>query len=170
MVSGPNLNETSIVSGGYGGTAEGIIPTSSIKGRVPLHSWCLTYFWHLFSLFAAILSLSHFDLTLCHLSLWSLQWVPSDDSIMLDFWGCQSFFPWEYICSNWWSVCTHMSLVSLPSTASENKCSLVVLITRFKWFLYLNVIEDHLKFSDILWHCNFNTTERKGHYQTCPCL
>ncbi|XP_041808203.1 arfaptin-2b isoform X7 [Chelmon rostratus] len=31
MVSGPNLNETSIVSGGYGGTAEGIIPTSSIK-------------------------------------------------------------------------------------------------------------------------------------------
>lgn len=38
MVSGPNLNETSIVSGGYGGTAEGIIPTSSIKGRVLLHS------------------------------------------------------------------------------------------------------------------------------------
>ncbi|KAF4082072.1 hypothetical protein AMELA_G00147480 [Ameiurus melas] len=34
MVSGPNLNETSIVSGGYGGTAEGIIPTSSIKGPV----------------------------------------------------------------------------------------------------------------------------------------
>uniref|UniRef100_A0A667YYP9 ADP-ribosylation factor interacting protein 2b n=1 Tax=Myripristis murdjan TaxID=586833 RepID=A0A667YYP9_9TELE len=33
MVSGPNLNETNIVSGGYGGTAEGIIPTSSIKGR-----------------------------------------------------------------------------------------------------------------------------------------
>lgn len=32
MVLGPNLNETSIVSGGYGGTAEGIIPTSSIKG------------------------------------------------------------------------------------------------------------------------------------------
>ncbi|XP_029956662.1 arfaptin-2b isoform X4 [Salarias fasciatus] len=32
MVSGPNLNETSIVSGGYGGTADGIIPTSSIKG------------------------------------------------------------------------------------------------------------------------------------------
>ncbi|KAJ7997605.1 hypothetical protein DPEC_G00230740 [Dallia pectoralis] len=32
MVSGPNLNETSIVSGGYGGTNEGIIPTSSIKG------------------------------------------------------------------------------------------------------------------------------------------
>ncbi|XP_034615104.1 arfaptin-2 isoform X4 [Trachemys scripta elegans] len=32
MVSGPNLNETSIVSGGYGGTAEGIIPTSSVKG------------------------------------------------------------------------------------------------------------------------------------------
>ncbi|XP_031465469.1 arfaptin-2 isoform X3 [Phasianus colchicus] len=31
MVSGPNLNETSIVSGGYGGTAEGIIPTSAIK-------------------------------------------------------------------------------------------------------------------------------------------
>ncbi|XP_062309399.1 arfaptin-2b isoform X1 [Osmerus eperlanus] len=31
MVSGPNLNETSIVSGGYGGTTEGIIPTSSIK-------------------------------------------------------------------------------------------------------------------------------------------
>uniref|UniRef100_A0A3Q3DET3 ADP-ribosylation factor interacting protein 2b n=1 Tax=Hippocampus comes TaxID=109280 RepID=A0A3Q3DET3_HIPCM len=33
MASGPNLNETSIVSGGYGGTAEGIIPTGSIKGR-----------------------------------------------------------------------------------------------------------------------------------------
>ncbi|XP_075054568.1 arfaptin-2 isoform X2 [Mixophyes fleayi] len=32
MVSGPNLNETSIVSGGYGGTTEGIIPTSSLKG------------------------------------------------------------------------------------------------------------------------------------------
>ncbi|XP_044274557.1 arfaptin-2 isoform X3 [Varanus komodoensis] len=33
MVSGPNLNETSIVSGGYGGTAEGILPTSNaIKG------------------------------------------------------------------------------------------------------------------------------------------
>ncbi|KAM3836871.1 arfaptin-2 isoform 3-T3 [Vipera latastei] len=32
MVSGPNLNETSIVSGGYGGTAEGIVPTSIIKG------------------------------------------------------------------------------------------------------------------------------------------
>ncbi|XP_060753696.1 arfaptin-2a isoform X4 [Neoarius graeffei] len=31
MVSGPNLNETSIVSGGYGGSAEGIIPTGSIK-------------------------------------------------------------------------------------------------------------------------------------------
>uniref|UniRef100_A0A8C3P7G7 ARF interacting protein 2 n=1 Tax=Chrysemys picta bellii TaxID=8478 RepID=A0A8C3P7G7_CHRPI len=35
MVSGPNLNETSIVSGGYGGTAEGIIPTSS--GLHPPH-------------------------------------------------------------------------------------------------------------------------------------
>ncbi|XP_054884208.1 arfaptin-2-like isoform X3 [Poeciliopsis prolifica] len=32
MVSGPNLNETSIVSGGYGGPAGSIIPTSSIKG------------------------------------------------------------------------------------------------------------------------------------------
>uniref|UniRef100_A0A3B3I4S0 ADP-ribosylation factor interacting protein 2b n=1 Tax=Oryzias latipes TaxID=8090 RepID=A0A3B3I4S0_ORYLA len=32
MVSGPNLNETNIVSGGYGGTVEGIIPTSSITG------------------------------------------------------------------------------------------------------------------------------------------
>ncbi|XP_061827991.1 arfaptin-2-like isoform X2 [Nerophis lumbriciformis] len=31
MVSGPNLNETNIVSGGYGGPAGGIIPTSSIK-------------------------------------------------------------------------------------------------------------------------------------------
>ncbi|XP_029628868.1 arfaptin-2 isoform X4 [Salmo trutta] len=31
MVSGPNLNETSVVSGGYGGPAGGIIPTSSIK-------------------------------------------------------------------------------------------------------------------------------------------
>ncbi|XP_073418995.1 arfaptin-2 isoform X2 [Dendrobates tinctorius] len=34
MVSGPNLNETSIVSGGYGGTTEGIIPTSSLKGSM----------------------------------------------------------------------------------------------------------------------------------------
>ncbi|KAM5181983.1 arfaptin-2 isoform 2-T2 [Mantella aurantiaca] len=32
MVSGPNLNETSIVSGGYGGSTEGIIPTGSLKG------------------------------------------------------------------------------------------------------------------------------------------
>uniref|UniRef100_A0A671L3U3 Arfaptin-2-like n=1 Tax=Sinocyclocheilus anshuiensis TaxID=1608454 RepID=A0A671L3U3_9TELE len=39
MVSGPNLNETSIVSGGYGGAAEeGIIPTSSIKGKDMHHS------------------------------------------------------------------------------------------------------------------------------------
>ncbi|XP_035809218.1 arfaptin-2b isoform X8 [Amphiprion ocellaris] len=38
MVSGPNLNETSIVSGGYGGTAEGIIATSSIKGSNMHHS------------------------------------------------------------------------------------------------------------------------------------
>ncbi|XP_077360601.1 arfaptin-2b isoform X2 [Festucalex cinctus] len=38
MVSGPNLNETSIVSGGYGGTAEGIIPTGSIKGSSMHHS------------------------------------------------------------------------------------------------------------------------------------
>uniref|UniRef100_A0A3B1KK80 ADP-ribosylation factor interacting protein 2b n=1 Tax=Astyanax mexicanus TaxID=7994 RepID=A0A3B1KK80_ASTMX len=38
MVSGPNLNETSIVSGGYGGTTEGIIPTSSIKGSSMHHS------------------------------------------------------------------------------------------------------------------------------------
>ncbi|XP_044274555.1 arfaptin-2 isoform X2 [Varanus komodoensis] len=39
MVSGPNLNETSIVSGGYGGTAEGILPTSNaIKGSLaPSH-------------------------------------------------------------------------------------------------------------------------------------
>ncbi|XP_042316194.1 arfaptin-2 isoform X1 [Sceloporus undulatus] len=38
MVSGPNLNETSIVSGGYGGTAEGIIPTSAIKSSfAPSH-------------------------------------------------------------------------------------------------------------------------------------
>jgi len=37
MVSGPNLNETSIVSGGYGGAAEGIIPTSSIKGKEHLN-------------------------------------------------------------------------------------------------------------------------------------
>ncbi|GAA6072911.1 arfaptin-2a isoform X2 [Tachysurus ichikawai] len=35
MVSGPNLNETSIVSGGYGGSAGGIIPTGSIKGVCP---------------------------------------------------------------------------------------------------------------------------------------
>lgn len=40
MVSGPNLNETSIVSGGYGGAAEGIIPTSSIKGNVAHALWC----------------------------------------------------------------------------------------------------------------------------------
>ncbi|KAM6439538.1 LOW QUALITY PROTEIN: arfaptin-2 [Rhynochetos jubatus] len=32
MVSGPNLNETSIVSGGYGGTAEGIVAAGAIKG------------------------------------------------------------------------------------------------------------------------------------------
>lgn len=38
MVSGPNLNETSIVSGGYGGPAGGIIPTSSIKGMALLES------------------------------------------------------------------------------------------------------------------------------------
>uniref|UniRef100_A0A8C7XTW7 ADP-ribosylation factor interacting protein 2b n=1 Tax=Oryzias sinensis TaxID=183150 RepID=A0A8C7XTW7_9TELE len=38
MVSGPNLNETKIVSGGYGGTAEGIIPTSSITGSNMHHS------------------------------------------------------------------------------------------------------------------------------------
>lgn len=40
MVSGPNLNETSIVSGGYGGTTEGIIPTGSLKGSGvhPSHS------------------------------------------------------------------------------------------------------------------------------------
>ncbi|XP_015746309.1 arfaptin-2 isoform X2 [Python bivittatus] len=38
MVSGPNLNETSIVSGGYGGTAEGIVPTNIVKGSlVPPH-------------------------------------------------------------------------------------------------------------------------------------
>lgn len=35
MVSGPNLNETSIVSGGYGGSTEGIIPTGSLKGSQP---------------------------------------------------------------------------------------------------------------------------------------
>ncbi|XP_018103311.1 arfaptin-2 isoform X3 [Xenopus laevis] len=34
MVSGPNLNETSIVSGGYGGTTEGIIPTGAMKGAM----------------------------------------------------------------------------------------------------------------------------------------
>ncbi|XP_051882435.1 arfaptin-2-like isoform X1 [Pristis pectinata] len=34
MVSGPNLNETSIVSGGYGGTAEGIIATGTIKAKL----------------------------------------------------------------------------------------------------------------------------------------
>ncbi|KAI5624977.1 ADP-ribosylation factor interacting protein 2a [Silurus asotus] len=38
MVSGPNLNETSIVSGGYGGSAEGIIPTGSIKGPSILYN------------------------------------------------------------------------------------------------------------------------------------
>uniref|UniRef100_A0A3Q2QGW1 ADP-ribosylation factor interacting protein 2a n=1 Tax=Fundulus heteroclitus TaxID=8078 RepID=A0A3Q2QGW1_FUNHE len=31
MVSGPNLNETSIVSGGYGGPAGGIIPTRPLN-------------------------------------------------------------------------------------------------------------------------------------------
>nr|XP_061811939.1 arfaptin-2-like isoform X4 [Nerophis lumbriciformis] len=43
MVSGPNLNETSIVSGGYGGPAGGIIPTSTIKGpaiRSSNHNTC----------------------------------------------------------------------------------------------------------------------------------
>lgn len=39
MVSGPNLNETSIVSGGYGGTAEGIIPTGTIKGIGAGQEW-----------------------------------------------------------------------------------------------------------------------------------
>ncbi|XP_059819495.1 arfaptin-2-like isoform X2 [Hypanus sabinus] len=34
MVSGPNLNETSIVSGGYGGTAEGIIASGTIKAKL----------------------------------------------------------------------------------------------------------------------------------------
>lgn len=29
MVSGPNLNETSIVSGGYGGSGDGLIPTGT---------------------------------------------------------------------------------------------------------------------------------------------
>ncbi|XP_041055185.1 arfaptin-2-like isoform X2 [Carcharodon carcharias] len=37
MVSGPNLNETSIVSGGYGGTAEAIIATGTIKGSSNIH-------------------------------------------------------------------------------------------------------------------------------------
>eukprot|EP00062_Callorhinchus_milii_P025562 gi/632986681/ref/XP_007910373.1/ PREDICTED: arfaptin-2 [Callorhinchus milii] len=37
MVSGPNLNETSIVSGGYGGTAEGIISTAAITGSAGVH-------------------------------------------------------------------------------------------------------------------------------------
>lgn len=57
MVSGPNLNETSIVSGGYGGPAGGIIPTSSIKGIVknpefpqetfcfPLILYSCSFFW-----------------------------------------------------------------------------------------------------------------------------
>ncbi len=39
MVSGPNLNETSIVSGGYGGPAGGIIPTSTIKGTASKHDF-----------------------------------------------------------------------------------------------------------------------------------
>lgn len=38
MVSGPNLNETSIVSGGYGGSTEGIIPTGSLKGSMSQQS------------------------------------------------------------------------------------------------------------------------------------
>ncbi|XP_038673966.1 arfaptin-2-like isoform X2 [Scyliorhinus canicula] len=43
MVSGPNLNETSIVSGGYGGTAEAIIATGTIKGTpvIPPSQWGL---------------------------------------------------------------------------------------------------------------------------------
>lgn len=46
MVSGPNLNETSIVSGGYGGPAGGIIPTSTIKGTasnptIPYRFFCV---------------------------------------------------------------------------------------------------------------------------------
>nr|XP_017200431.1 arfaptin-2 isoform X3 [Oryctolagus cuniculus] len=45
MVSGPNLNETSIVSGGYGGSGDGLIPTAGVRelgplgsGRHPSHS------------------------------------------------------------------------------------------------------------------------------------
>ncbi|EDM18022.1 ADP-ribosylation factor interacting protein 2, isoform CRA_b [Rattus norvegicus] len=38
MVSGPNLNETSIVSGGYGGSGDGLIPTG-MSDRDRLEGW-----------------------------------------------------------------------------------------------------------------------------------
>lgn len=50
MVSGPNLNETSIVSGGYGGAAEGIIPTGSIKGNKSHNS---TFTLNLYNVFGS---------------------------------------------------------------------------------------------------------------------
>lgn len=37
-MSGPNLNETSIVSGGYGGSGDGLIPTG-MNGRDRLDGW-----------------------------------------------------------------------------------------------------------------------------------
>ncbi len=63
MVSGPNLNETSIVSGGYGGAAEGIIPTSSIKGKEHLNSSSVWFWSDLMQLL--IMCLARFSLHLC---------------------------------------------------------------------------------------------------------
>lgn len=37
-MSGPNLNETSIVSGGYGGSGDGLIPTG-MSDRDRLEGW-----------------------------------------------------------------------------------------------------------------------------------
>ncbi|XP_011827883.1 PREDICTED: arfaptin-2 isoform X1 [Mandrillus leucophaeus] len=48
MVSGPNLNETSIVSGGYGGSGDGLIPTGKSISCAGREAWvgpqrCLVY-------------------------------------------------------------------------------------------------------------------------------
>ncbi|XP_032811462.1 arfaptin-1 isoform X6 [Petromyzon marinus] len=38
MASGPNLNETSVVSGGYGGSLEGVLQTGGVKGAPGLRT------------------------------------------------------------------------------------------------------------------------------------
>ncbi|CAM9452484.1 arfaptin-1 isoform X5 [Lethenteron reissneri] len=38
MASGPNLNETSVVSGGYGGSLEGVLQAGGVKGAPGLHT------------------------------------------------------------------------------------------------------------------------------------